>query len=159
MKFHAGLVQSTMSRELSLYSLLKIPWIIKKRFFLINDSGRCELLRKTISLLDLRHNHFSFCFIPFQYHSALQKAQIRYRLSYQRLNDFFYNLKFQYMNTTECQEIDKQDHGYGIIIGEAVKLCGTSRYFDTLFLVLLLMSSGRKKPADWSETFADHIAL
>ena len=47
-------------------------------------SGRWGLSRETISLLCLRHDHFScgifFCLIPQpinQYHNALQKAQMR----------------------------------------------------------------------------------
>ena len=42
-------------------------------------SGRWGLSR-TISLLGLRHNYFSyeilFCLDPFRYHNALQKAQM-----------------------------------------------------------------------------------
>ena len=41
-------------------------------------------VKKFFSLLYLRHNHFScgifFCLIPFQYHNALQKAQMQYHL-------------------------------------------------------------------------------
>ena len=47
-------------------------------------SGRWGPSRETISLLYLRHDHFScgifFCLIPLQYHNELQKSQMRYRL-------------------------------------------------------------------------------
>ena len=67
-------------------------------------SGWWELSRETISLLYLQHNHFSrgisFVLSPFQYHNALQNAQMRYRLLFKE-KDRFVIIMFSFVAVTE----------------------------------------------------------
>ena len=89
----------SINLNISVYSTFNL--VILYSCTLITFNRRYRILEKTNafwsvgplkSLLYLRHDNFpvgfSFVLSPFQYHNALQKAQIQYRLLQRKRNNF-----------------------------------------------------------------------